>query len=422
MAYTFSVNNTPNTGATAIYLLLQTLVLGGWEVLASGDGLSTYSNTGLPISGNILTGAVGRIQIINGGSGYVSPPTVVFNGGGGSGATATAYIVGGVVTCIIVETSGSNYTSAPTMVLTGGGGSNATAQAFLNAVPGATGLQNGNAWFRIQQPGTQKREFTFQICNTADIYYAWRVKYSPGTAGGFINAPTGGGSVGPSTTPSASDEVILTNTGSPSTDNSPNFQDILGSDNGYHFHISVGDASVGYCFNYISFTIGTLNLSSALALEIMQTGSHSAADQDPAVVYGPNFASSSIYGLDLRSGSQTHGFFSSITGANPPSTASGSTWYPCVVATIGNIFPNSNSNGVNSWIIKDDVVFMPWYKSTAPYNTLKGWGAMLYMDAVGGGDYGSGRNNGDLISLISTNDRLYVNGTLLPWAGIPILI
>jgi type IV pilus assembly protein PilY1 len=50
-------------------------------------------------------------------------------GGGGSGAIATATIVGGVVTNVSLVDGGSGYTSAPTVTFVGGGGAGATATA-----------------------------------------------------------------------------------------------------------------------------------------------------------------------------------------------------------------------------------------------------------------------------------------------------
>ncbi|TAJ78290.1 MAG: hypothetical protein EPO42_08070 [Gallionellaceae bacterium] len=68
-----------------------------------------------------------------GGSGYTSAPTVIINGGaapaGGTLATATATITGGVVTAITVTSPGSGYATAPAVAFSGGGGSGATATA-----------------------------------------------------------------------------------------------------------------------------------------------------------------------------------------------------------------------------------------------------------------------------------------------------
>ena len=66
------------------------------------------------------------IAVTNGGSGYTSAPTVTF-GGGVTGATATATVLGGKVTSIAVNNIGANFTSVATVTLSGGGGSGATA-------------------------------------------------------------------------------------------------------------------------------------------------------------------------------------------------------------------------------------------------------------------------------------------------------
>lgn len=57
MAYTFSVNNAPATGAVAMYLLISTLMTAGWTKVNDSDG-TTYSAGGTQVtSGN--TGANG---------------------------------------------------------------------------------------------------------------------------------------------------------------------------------------------------------------------------------------------------------------------------------------------------------------------------------------------------------------------------
>lgn len=68
------------------------------------------------------------VQLTAGGSGYTSAPQVVFNGGGGSGAAATATVQNGAVVSLTLTDSGSGYTSDPTVSFAGGGGSGATAQ------------------------------------------------------------------------------------------------------------------------------------------------------------------------------------------------------------------------------------------------------------------------------------------------------
>jgi FtsP/CotA-like multicopper oxidase with cupredoxin domain len=77
-----------------------------------------------------LDGVTG-VTVTASGSGYTSPPTVSIIGGGGTGAIASAILSGGVVTAIAITEPGSNYTTAPTVVITGGGGTGATAVATI---------------------------------------------------------------------------------------------------------------------------------------------------------------------------------------------------------------------------------------------------------------------------------------------------
>lgn len=78
------------------------------------------------------------LKLTAGGSGYTSAPAVSFSGGGGSGASAQAFISNGAVIGFRMQSLGSGYTSAPTVTISGGGGSGASATAFIG-VP----LSNG---------------------------------------------------------------------------------------------------------------------------------------------------------------------------------------------------------------------------------------------------------------------------------------
>lgn len=63
------------------------------------------------------------IIIIDGGANYVSQPTVIISGGGGSGAEAEAVVnlFTGQVTAINIINAGTGYTSPPTVLISGGG-------------------------------------------------------------------------------------------------------------------------------------------------------------------------------------------------------------------------------------------------------------------------------------------------------------
>ncbi|HEY6009737.1 MAG TPA: multicopper oxidase domain-containing protein, partial [Geobacteraceae bacterium] len=83
---------------------------------------------------------VDNVVLVSGGSGYAFEPTVTFTGGGGTGATAMATVVGGVVTAVNLTTVGSGYTTPPTVTITGGGGSGATATATIYTAPTEVGM------------------------------------------------------------------------------------------------------------------------------------------------------------------------------------------------------------------------------------------------------------------------------------------
>ena len=98
---------------------------------------------------------LGSVDIIDGGSGYTSAPTVTMSGGGGTTqGTATATISGGVVTAITVNTKGAGYTSAPTVTITGGGSTGAEAKAVLEPTPRLVPIPSRN-----NRPGRFRRVF-----------------------------------------------------------------------------------------------------------------------------------------------------------------------------------------------------------------------------------------------------------------------
>lgn len=90
-------------------------------------------------------GSVGSIMIDNPGSSYSSAPNVTLSGGGGTGATATAFVdtAGGSITSITLNSPGTGYMTQPTVTITGDGEG---AAAVANIVGGAvTAVSLGNA-------------------------------------------------------------------------------------------------------------------------------------------------------------------------------------------------------------------------------------------------------------------------------------
>jgi hypothetical protein len=90
------------------------------------------------------------INIVNGGTGYTSLPTVTVTGGGGTGAKFYPIVYDGSIIEIeplgVSNTSrGSGYTSTPTVTVTGGGGAGAILQAIVNIAPsGKQKLEEAN--------------------------------------------------------------------------------------------------------------------------------------------------------------------------------------------------------------------------------------------------------------------------------------
>lgn len=90
----------------------------------------TFAQTATSTTDTPIGLTIASVSVTAGGTGYTSVPTVVFTGGGGTGAAATAVVTQGVVTSIALTNAGSGYTSLPAVTLSGGGGTGATAVAI----------------------------------------------------------------------------------------------------------------------------------------------------------------------------------------------------------------------------------------------------------------------------------------------------
>jgi MFS family permease len=119
------INNRPLLLASALSLVLgvYSFFLPHTPPAASGSGAEARAELGL-----------GAILAADLGAGYKEPPTVLIEGGGGSGATAKALIKDGEVKGFEVTSEGKGYTSVPTIKLTGGGGASALAKLHVVAV------------------------------------------------------------------------------------------------------------------------------------------------------------------------------------------------------------------------------------------------------------------------------------------------
>jgi len=151
-------------GATA------TAVVGG----LGGIGAVLQANMGT----GVTAGQVVSVTVVQGGFGYLTPPTISFTGTGGSGTVATAVVLDGVIQSVTVTIPGSgwvgtptvtartdiitsftmnswgkNYTSPPTVTVSGGGSTNqATGTAVLtnNGVSSITVGNSGGTGYTSQ--------------------------------------------------------------------------------------------------------------------------------------------------------------------------------------------------------------------------------------------------------------------------------
>ena len=105
------------------------------------------------------TGTVTGVTITNGGTGYTNP-TLVFTGGGGTGAvgTITADATDGIVQPTVNMTNtGTGYTSTPTVTVKDGGSTGYNATATANVAASTTHLSS------VFTPTPYNFDFTLSI-------------------------------------------------------------------------------------------------------------------------------------------------------------------------------------------------------------------------------------------------------------------
>jgi hypothetical protein len=119
---TFSPDN-PETPGT---LVTFTATLTNMQVTPTGVVTFIDRNTNSVLGQGIIQSGLLGIGVANGGSGYSDTPTVTISDPTGTGATAVATVVGGVITGITITNPGSGYTN-PTVTITDSPGGGATA-------------------------------------------------------------------------------------------------------------------------------------------------------------------------------------------------------------------------------------------------------------------------------------------------------
>ena len=93
------------------------------------------------------SGILNQVAVDAGGTNYISP-SIIISGGGGTGATAVAYVEGGVITDVRVTNTGTGYTSTPTLSLSDAVGTG----AILVPISEAVFVTNLNRQFQNAMP------------------------------------------------------------------------------------------------------------------------------------------------------------------------------------------------------------------------------------------------------------------------------
>lgn len=123
-----------------------------------------------------------KVTITSGGSGYTSPPSVSFVGGGGVDASAVALVRGGQVVAVVPSTAygiyfGSRlYDSPPEVVFSGGGGTGASAVAVMEGRPYSVKLTSGGS-------GYQNPPFVQWIASDGQDLLSKATQYDPNAIG-----------------------------------------------------------------------------------------------------------------------------------------------------------------------------------------------------------------------------------------------
>jgi hypothetical protein len=109
-------------------------------------GVATFIDNIVDCNGT-SSNKIQGVEVINPGYGYTVAPGIVFNGGGGTGAAATATIGNGVVGIITVTSGGGGYATPPIVAISTApiGGINATARSYISSAGIVTSIRITNA-------------------------------------------------------------------------------------------------------------------------------------------------------------------------------------------------------------------------------------------------------------------------------------
>lgn len=161
-------------------------------------------------------GGVGQVTLTATGTGYTSAPTVVFTGGGGTGAAGVAVLHPFLpqVASVRLTATGTGYTSAPAVSFTGGGGSGAAATATYGGAC-CIGLATGGSGitYTVSAPGyTTFTSSSFTVSCGNDSLNPVTLRTTTGTATVSVVGCHGDGLAGATVTATQGATVVGTAT------------------------------------------------------------------------------------------------------------------------------------------------------------------------------------------------------------------
>jgi hypothetical protein len=278
------------------------------------------------------------------------------------------------------DSDGTTYSVAGTQVTSGASGAN--------------GLANNYAWFVLKHP-TSDRAFCFQR-GTANT--SWRVSYCADNAF-TAGAPSGTRIPEPAV---GSVEVVLRGGG---TAAAPTFQAVFAADNAYYFSVIAGGAVEGYSWYFIGNSKGLTTLSCVGFFDVLAAGSYPAADADPSVCYIAGTSANAL--SDIVNNSYCYAWMSALNVA-----ANNRGIGPLRYAS--NIGGGTAGVGVSEWTSKDNLVPIPWVRTTATMG-WKGFSGLMQWTTVS-------RTNMDTYNISGTRDAIQWSGFVFPWDGsIPVV-
>ena len=284
---------------------------------------------------------------------------------------------------------------------------NSTGDQITTATTGAGGMNNTNAWFRIQAPpiGGVTRE----LCIQRTTVNNYRLKYS--YSAGFT-----GGTPGATRVPSATDEGVFFGSG---TDAAPTGA-LLFRTTSNAYIMSLGDITDGYCFfvgSLRTFQSQVPDLQGCLFFDKISDNSISVGDVDGYLCYAHSGTNQSV---------QNETEFGNTTA----SPAAAFTWFKKGLIGEGYVsafmfqytgFSNLSINsdlGTNSITNKEDLLPLLYGRtlSCAAPNGYKGYSHMLKF-------LSSNRRNLDVLDVDGGVSNFITYGKLaVPWDGSTVII